>query len=291
MAAPVGTDILAAADGTVVEAGPSSGFGHWIVLDHSIGGELVSTVYGHMYANGVFVDVGDQVTAGQVIGEVGNDGESTGAHLHFEVWEGGRMSGGEAVDPMPWLTENTTPAQPSSGPPPSSAVGSDLLPAPPSGAQSRLIVDAEVTANVDIIVGVSKGAGLSLRAAVVAVATAAQESTVHNLDYGDRDSVGLYQQRTSSGWGTIEEIMDPVLSAQAFYGVAEHTSNPGLIDITGWEAMPLTEAAQAVQRSGFPDAYAQWEQHAAELVEAARNAPAIDSPNGVVPGGTGGCED
>ena len=282
MAAPIGTDILAAADGTVVQAGPVSGFGNWIVLDHRIGGALVSTVYGHMYSNGVLVDVGDEVVAGQVIGAVGNEGESTGAHLHFEVWQGGR-SGGQAVDPMPWLTEHATPA-------PSlviSAAGSDLLPSPPTGPQSRLTVDAEIIANVDTIVGVAKGAGLSLRAAVVAVATSAQEAGVHNLDYGDRDSVGLFQQRTSAGWGSIEEIMDPALAAQAFYGVAEHTSNSGLIDIAGWETMPLTLAADSVQRSAFPNGYAQWEQQAAELVEAARDAPPIDSPSGA--GAATGC--
>lgn len=72
-----------------------------------------------------------------------------------------------------------------------------------------------------------------------------------NIDYGDRDSVGLFQQRTSQGWGTIAQIMDPVYSTNAFFD--------GLEQIAGYTELPVTEAAQAVQRSGFPDAYAQHE--------------------------------
>ena len=84
IAGPIGTPIYAYADGIVTQAGPASGFGNWIVLDHNIDGQLVSTVYGHMFADGVLVKVGDRVTAGQHIANEGNDGQSTGAHLHFE---------------------------------------------------------------------------------------------------------------------------------------------------------------------------------------------------------------
>ena len=79
-----------------------------------------------------------------------------------------------------------------------------------------------------------------------------QESTLLNVDYGDRDSLGLFQQRPSQGWGTDAQIQDPVLASKAFYGVATHTSNPGLLDISGWQSMSVTQAAQAVQRSALP---------------------------------------
>jgi hypothetical protein len=82
----------------------------------------------------------------------------------------------------------------------------------------------------------------------VAEATAMQESKLRNLGYGDRDSVGLFQQRPSQGWGTAAQIMDPVYSSTKFY--------QALVSVSGWQSMTLTQAAQAVQKSGAPDAYA-----------------------------------
>ncbi|WP_158608050.1 M23 family metallopeptidase [Nocardia panacis] len=102
-AAPEGTAIRAAIEGTVAAAGPASGFGNWIVIDSQRPDGLVSTVYGHMYDSGVGVHTGEHVSVGQTIGAVGSAGESTGAHLHFEVWPGGRLQGGKAIDPLPWL--------------------------------------------------------------------------------------------------------------------------------------------------------------------------------------------
>ncbi|WP_207801460.1 hypothetical protein [Cellulomonas wangleii] len=93
--------------------------------------------------------------------------------------------------------------------------------------------------------------GLPARAVTIGIATALQESRLENIDYGDRDSVGLYQQRPSQGWGTVEQIMDPVYATTKFF--------EGLEKVPGYQDMAVTEAAQAVQRSGFPDAYAQHE--------------------------------
>ncbi|ADG73902.1 conserved hypothetical protein [Cellulomonas flavigena DSM 20109] len=93
--------------------------------------------------------------------------------------------------------------------------------------------------------------GMPARAVTIGIATALQESRLENIDYGDRDSVGLYQQRPSQGWGTVEQIMDPVYSTTKFF--------EGLEKVEGYQDMPVTQAAQAVQRSGFPDAYAQHE--------------------------------
>lgn len=99
--------------------------------------------------------------------------------------------------------------------------------------------------------------GLPERARVIALATAFQESSLRNRPDGDRDSVGLFQQRPSQGWGTPEQILDPVYASGRFYDA--------LVEVPGWTDLPLTEAAQAVQYSGHPDAYAKWEPQATTL--------------------------
>lgn len=109
----------------------------------------------------------------------------------------------------------------------------------------------EQSDNAALVVGTSVARGLPARAATIGLATALQESKLINIDYGDRDSVGLFQQRPSQGWGTVQEILDPVYSTNAFYNV--------LVEVEGYEDMAVTDAAQTVQRSGFPDAYAQHE--------------------------------
>lgn len=101
-AAPLETPIYAASSGTVAASGPAQGFGNWIVVD--IDGGKASNVYGHMKAEDLKVKAGDKVSAGQEIAAVGSEGQSSGPHLHFEVWVGGtRLKGGHAIDPIPWL--------------------------------------------------------------------------------------------------------------------------------------------------------------------------------------------
>ena len=123
----------------------------------------------------------------------------------------------------------------------------------------------EMRINAKIIVEVGRAAGVSDYGLVIALATAMQESGLRNLNYGDRDSLGLFQQRPSQGWGSAAEVMDPYRAARAFFG-GPVNPNPGLtrglLDIAGWEQMTVTQAAQAVQISGFPDAYAKWESSA-----------------------------
>jgi hypothetical protein len=116
-----------------------------------------------------------------------------------------------------------------------------------------------------IIDQVAVARGLPGQATLVALMTALQESGLQNLTYGDRDSVGLFQQRPSAGWGTVQQILDPRYAAEAFFGGAAPPSPPGLVDINGWPSMPYTDAAQAVQVSGFPQAYAKHEQRAREI--------------------------
>ncbi|GAA3744245.1 hypothetical protein GCM10022239_19690 [Leifsonia bigeumensis] len=121
---------------------------------------------------------------------------------------------------------------------------------------------AEMAENARIILAVGRSLGVSDYALVIALAAAAQESTLRNLDYGDRDSLGLFQQRPSTGWGTPAQVTDPVYASRLFFG---GPSNPnkgntrGLLDIPGWQSMTVTQAAQAVQRSAYPNAYAKWE--------------------------------
>ena len=123
-----------------------------------------------------------------------------------------------------------------------------------------MTLTAEQVANAATIASVGRDRGLPERAVVIALATAQQESRLRNLDYGDRDSLGLFQQRPSSGWGTPEQVQDPVYAANKFY---DH-----LVEVPGWETGRLTEVAQRVQRSGFPEAYQQWEELATQLAAA-----------------------
>lgn len=112
-------------------------------------------------------------------------------------------------------------------------------------------LDLEQAENAALITSIAIERGMPARAASIALATAYQESKIRNIEHGDRDSLGLFQQRPSQGWGTKEEILDPVHATNAFYDELE--------EVEGYEDMEITEAAQEVQRSAFPDAYADHE--------------------------------
>lgn len=127
-------------------------------------------------------------------------------------------------------------------------------------AGSSLTVTAEQVTNARTIAEVAHARGLPDRAIVIALATAQQESRLRNLDYGDRDSLGLFQQRPSAGWGTDAQVQDPVYAAGQFY---DH-----LVLVPDWETGRLTKIAQKVQLSGYPEAYSQWETMATEMVHA-----------------------
>jgi hypothetical protein len=136
---------------------------------------------------------------------------------------------------------------------------------------SSVTFTPEQAANAALIAAISDKRGLPPRAASIAIATAIQESKLRNLTYGDRDSVGLFQQRPSMEvWGTKEEILDPVHSANGFYDA--------LVKIDGYESMVITEVAQKVQKSAYPDAYADHEQEGRILASTLRG----QSPAGFV---------
>jgi cell wall-associated NlpC family hydrolase len=118
-------------------------------------------------------------------------------------------------------------------------------------ATGNVTLDSNQMANAQVIYDVAVSMNLPQRAAVIAEATAIQESRLVNLPGGTSDSLGLFQQRPSQGWGTPTEIMQPVYAATQFYSV--------LVQVPGWQSMPLTVAAQDVQHSSRPNAYAQWE--------------------------------
>ncbi|MER6007954.1 C40 family peptidase [Nonomuraea angiospora] len=142
----------------------------------------------------------------------------------------------------------------------SSLAGSPVA-APASARTAPMLdLDAEQQAHAALIVQVAMERDLPARAAVIAVATALQESQLRNLRYGHLDSLGLFQQRPSQGWGTPEQVLDPRYAIGAFYD--------RLVTVPRWEQLPLTRTAQAVQRSGRPDAYAQWEPLAQRTVDA-----------------------
>jgi hypothetical protein len=137
---------------------------------------------------------------------------------------------------------------------------------PAIGPECTVRADGEVTldyvqmANAATITAVGVRKGMPEQAVVIALATALQESKLENLDDGDRDSVGLFQQRPSQGWGTFEKIKDPRYAADKFY--------TALKKVKGYQKMRVTDAAQKVQRSAYPNAYQKWADESAVLAKA-----------------------
>ncbi|MBB5918563.1 hypothetical protein BJY24_007475 [Nocardia transvalensis] len=137
----------------------------------------------------------------------------------------------------------------------------DVLPRTVTGAQQRFTPSPPQWDNARVIVSVARDRGLPVYAAVIALATALQESLLENLTEAvDNDSLGLFQQRPSSGWGIPDELTDPAYAAGAFLD--------GLVArAPDFRELPLWESAQATQASAHPQAYAQWEEQAAAMVD------------------------
>ncbi len=151
----------------------------------------------------------------------------------------------------------------------------------PIEAAGQAAITGEQLANAAVIVATGRELAVPERGLWVALATALQESGLRNLDYGDRDSLGLFQQRPSQGWGSPAQVRDPRYASTQFYG--------RLLDISGWAEMPLWQAAQTVQRSAFPRAYARWEQTAADILGTlgSTDLVAAASQQNCTPGGPG----
>ena len=160
------------------------------------------------------------------------------------------------------------------GTPPAGTAGGAACAEVPVGEIAEFSGDQ--LANAAAIVREGQRLGVPEQGLVVALATAMQESTLRAVDYGDimpngrmSSSRGLFQQLDA--WGPLPDRLDPARSAAMFY-TGGQAGQPGLLDIPGWEALPVTAAAQAVQRSETPTAYAQWEQPAREILAAVRAA-------------------
>jgi len=140
------------------------------------------------------------------------------------------------------------------------AVAPAPQPAPDTYTAPQVVLDDVQTANAQHIIRVGRELGVSDRGIAIALATAMVESGLVNTPSGDRDSIGLFQQRPSTGWGTPEQIADADYAIRAFYLGTPHTN--GLLDIPGWEGLGFSEAAQDVQISAFPARYGLWEPQA-----------------------------
>jgi hypothetical protein len=127
-------------------------------------------------------------------------------------------------------------------------------------ADGEVALDSVQMANAATIAAVGVRRRMPEQAVVIALAAALQESKLENLEEGDRDSIGLFQQRPSQGWGPADKIRDPRYASDKFY--------TALKKIKGWKTMRVTVAAQRVQRSAYPNAYAKWADEAAVLARA-----------------------
>ena len=218
LAGPAGTHIFAFADGRVVQAADSGvqGFGGWVIISHNIDGQEVQTVYGHMYPGGVHVNVGDRVTKGQYIADMGSAGFSTGPHLHFEVVKGERDAGGEKVDPQPWLDAvgknadsagelvgtSTDGGDSGSGESTSSGAASGVSATVEAVQSSGLYgLSARQLTLAKQIVAIGEVMGMDDKAVTIALATAWGESTFQNYA---SDGSGISD--SGSGETTYEEI-------------------------------------------------------------------------------------
>lgn len=312
---PQGTPFYAAAAGTVVASyGPNSIDGpgdgaNGIIID--IGGG-VQMRYWHAVDGSSKVKRGDVVQAGQELAAVGMSGVATGVHVHFQV-----RVGTEYVDAQKWMADkgitlgvgtadqkaqkDQNPATPGTG---DGRSVQEMTVVSSNGGQIKL--DANQVRNATTIRDVGLQVGASTQDIKIALMTGLQESKLKNLsntsaypesgalttegDGRDNDSVGIFQQRPQSGWGTVAQLMDPVYAAKAFFGgkTGPNKGSPrGLFDIPGYAGLPLGAAAQAVQVSAFPFAYDQWSATAdAILAQLGGTVPNQCDPNAGNPDAT-----
>lgn len=210
-------------------------YGNHVRMNHYDG---TKSLYAHL--SRILADEGDLLTAGQILGRVGNTGNSFGAHLHLETMGGPYYTG--------------------------------------AGGSAKAFggFTAEQVRNARTIIGVARALGFGDRGAQIAIMTALQESTLRNLSWGDRDSVGLFQQRAP--WGSFSQRTDPATAARMFF-LGGMGGQPGLRDYN-WQRLGMSQAAQAVQVSAFPSAYAKWADEARTLVGRFASGGYVSGPGG-----------
>jgi LysM repeat protein len=148
---------------------------------------------------------------------------------------------------------------------PGAAAASGAAKAPAKSSAKTVSLNAEQRRNAKLIIRVGRQLGVPERGIAIALGTAMQESSLRNLTWGDRDSRGLFQQRPSTGWGTVAQVQNAERSTRVFFGGPKDPNGSrtrGLLDIRGWQKMSFAQAAQAVQISAYPDRYARWEDDA-----------------------------
>ncbi|NKY53959.1 peptidoglycan DD-metalloendopeptidase family protein [Nocardia vermiculata] len=281
---PEGSPIYAFADGTVTAAQDTGvqGFSAWIVISHVIDGKPMSTVYGHMNPGGVLVKVGDQVTAGQLIARSGNSGQSSGPHLHFEIWNGDRLAGGTDTDPTPYLQQARQAA---------SGGASQTLNANQRAAAASSATDR----NAAIVIATGKQMGAPDEAIVSALAVGlvesgglknlASDAVPESKNYphdgvapGDSDSVGIMQQQYTQGWGSVKDLMNPAFQARNYYT---------RFLASDWQHKSFTEAAADIQRprEDLRGKYGEREADARALFARLQGVAPSGAPGGCTPGG------
>ncbi|HUN38543.1 MAG TPA: C40 family peptidase [Trebonia sp.] len=177
------------------------------------------------------------------------------------------------------LAAGATGVTTATSPPVSPACGT--TPVQAGKSNNGTVLDSTQIADAEVIYSVSASLQLPQQAAVIAIATSMQESSLVNTKHGTSDSLGLFQQRPSQGWGTPAQIMDPVYASTRFYRA--------LVQVADWQSLPLTVAAQDVQHSQHPGAYARWQQLAEDLVATFTGTAgdcATDNSTGVPASGT-----
>lgn len=181
------------------------------------------------------------------------------------------MVGAIVYQTVAWLNGNAAALAARAG----CGIGEDMP--SPLAAGDTGEASAEQHANAVIIVAVGRQMQVPERGQWIALATAMQESGLRNIYYGDRDSLGLFQQRPSQGWGSPAQVTDPVYSATQFYS--------RLLAVPRWTEMPLWQAAQTVQRSAFPTAYSKWERFAAWMLAEVDDTVTLGSTDVCAPRG------
>lgn len=280
----MGTPVRAA-DGGVITGTRKLNYSYgWHIVQRLAEG--LKAVYAHL--SGFNVAVGDSVSRGQVIGFSGNSGNSRGPHLHFEVTGGGFGAASNRDFTRQWLAQAGSVDSMLGA---VSGMGSPVV----EGALQKLVASISDSPwgqivgkavsqmagwagnllgtgsaagnfgtgtqrdNAFGIIDIAMRRGLGHRGALLGLMTAMQESSLRNLSGGDRDSVGLFQQRPSMGWGSVAQIMDPTYSANKFFDA--------LMRRKGWQTGPEWEDIQAVQISAFPTAYQKHKGRALAYIE------------------------
>lgn len=262
----VGSSTVVAAKAGVVSSTPTTGGeGNEIVLDH---GDGVKTKYKHLASRAV--KVGDKVWVGRRIGKMGSTGAwSTGAHLHFEVWRGGKD-----VSPRSWLKASgksgTAPGAAATG-----STAGDVMQVdhsrtstggstkPVSSSMPKAIgpYKGDQLVNAGHIIKAGRAMDLDARTITIGVMTAMGESSLVVVDRGDSvgpDSRGLFQQRANGAWGTYRDRMNPRIAATNFF--------KALIKVPGYRKLTPTIAAHRTQRNADPNHYTKYWQDAKKIV-------------------------